>query len=240
MRKFLMIMLLLLLLPSIGYPTPNFILIPTNRYWTTIQGSTDTRFKVGDSVNLYGVFIPAGEYGDAMVFTPLQDGRLAVRHFYLNDTSPLPVSNLRRAVHFRGVITGDSHYGYGFELSVLSMEELNLSDLLPNNARIVIRRVAEDFAYQISQINLNDISLPIEVSYNAGFVIPSDRFNGRDLEFSFIDESGNLVSQVDRYFKLPPFNDPRILRFMEVYYIYDRKADVVKNIVITARGEFLE
>lgn len=226
--------------PVIGCAAPALKLFTTNNYYYTIEGTKDDRFKMKENVDIYGVYIPAGEYGDVMVFTPQPDGRLAVRHFYLTSASPLPPSELRRAVHMRGIITGDNHYSYGYEISILSLDEITMDTLLPIDARQAIRRAAEDSAYDISQINLNDISIAAEIGYNAGFRIPTDRFKGKDLEFAFVDDTGKIIAQVDRNFQLPPKDDPRILRYMEVYYLYDSEKQKVPTAVVTARGEFLE
>jgi len=223
-----------------GYPAMKLTLVPTNSFWVTILGDKDSRFKTGDNVDLNGIFISAGEYGDVLAFTMTEENHLEVRHFYLTSAGPIARTSLRKPVHMRAIITGNKHYGYGYEVSILSLDELQLNSILTIPVKAAIRQVAWDTAWDISQINLSDISLPQEVAYNAGFRIASDHFRGEDLDFSFWDETGNLVGVIDDSLRLPPFDDPRIIRVMEVYYIYDRAQSKMDKIVVTARGEFLE
>jgi hypothetical protein len=224
----------------VGYPAMKLTLVPTNSFWVTVPGEKDSRFSIGDNVDLKGVFISAGEYGDVLVFTMKEDNNLEVRHFYLTSAGPIARTSLRKPAHMRGIITGNKHYGYGYEVSILSLDEVELNDVLTIPVKQAMRQAAWDTSWDVSQINLSDISLPQEVQYNAGFRIASDRFRGEDLDFSFWDETGNLIGAMDDTLRLPPFNDPRIVRVLEVYYIYDVAQAKMDKIVVTAHGEFLE
>jgi hypothetical protein len=223
-----------------GYPAMKLTLEPTNSFWITIPGDKDSRFAIGDNIDLKGVFISAGEYGDVLVFTMTPNSHLEVRHFYLTSAGPVARTSLRKPVSMRAIITGNRHYGYGYEVSILSLDEVPLNDVLTIPIQAAIRKTAWDTTWDISQINISDISLPREVQYNGGFRIAPDYFRGEDLDFSFWDETGNLVGVLDDTLRLPPFDDPRIIRVMEVYYIYSREQSKMDSIVVTARGEFLE
>jgi hypothetical protein len=223
-----------------SYSAMKLTLVPTNSYWVTIPGDKDTRFKTGDNVDLNGIFISAGEYGDVLVFTMTKENHLEVRHFYLTSAGPIARTSLRKPVHMRGIITGNKHYGYGYEVSILSLDEVQLNSILTIPVQAAIRNAAWDSSWDISQINLSDISLPREAAYNAGFRIATDHFRGEDVDFSFWDDTGNFVGVIDDSLRLPPFDDPRIVRVMEVYYIYDVVQSKMDKIVVTAHGEFLE
>jgi hypothetical protein len=225
---------------ALGYPAMELTLVPTNSFWVTIPGDKDDRFTIGDDVDLKGIFISAGEYGDVLVFTMTEENHLEVRHFYLTSAGPIARTSLRKPVHMRAIITGNKHYGYGFEVSILSLDEVAVNDILTIPIKQAMRQAAWDTAWDISQINLSDISLPQEVQYNAGFRIASYYYRGTNLDFSFWDETGDYIGALDDSLRLPPFDDPRIIRVLEVYYIYSCTKAQMDRIVVTAHGEFLE
>ncbi len=135
-----------------------------------------------------------------------------------------------------GKIT-DKTLSYLFSLEIQNCEILTL----PKAPSKQLHKAIRDYEIEIRSINLDDLSKEWAKKYNIGYELPEDAFEQLQAELHYIDFEHQYEFYLCLEERIPPLeNDQATFRYFQVWALYDRPKEHIKNIIITIRGERLE
>ncbi len=225
-----------------AYSGPPVYAIRGTHPWETLKGSEDPEYRPGDIVVISGSWREGGTPGGSVralsVGEPIvpEDGiildsyPISERVFYLNTPIEKPDDFLK----ITGLITGDDLYAYGYIVDNESETTLEIPE--PDEA--LIRADIEAMVPRIREVELNDITGSFHHELNAGYEIKADpaaagiSIAGRDFERGLTIYHAFLE-------QLPPYEDPRWYRSLDLYMVYDDDGAIIFGVVCVG-GYFLE
>jgi hypothetical protein len=241
-RIYISLVTLALLISGCAYDGPPVYAIKGTYPWQTLKGSEDAEYQPGDIVVVRGGWreggTPGGSVRTLSVGEPetlgvdilLEGYPISERAFYLNRTFDETADFLK----VTGLITGDDLYAYGYVVDNESETPTEIPGIDPD----VILADIEAMTPRIREVNLDDITSEMHYEFNEGYDIDADpavaeiRIAGRDFEL------GLTVYEVFLE-QLPPYEDPRWYRSLDLFMVYDDDS-VLQFGVVCVGGYFLE
>lgn len=234
-------MFLAVFISGCAYDGPSVYAIRGTQPWETLRGSEDSEYKPGDIVVIRGGWREGGTPGGSVRVlsvgeTDVVDDMLLAgypiseRVFYLNK----PIETPGDFLEVTGLLTGDDLYAYGYIVD----NESEKSAEIPKPDEDAIRADIAAMAPRIREVELDDITSSFHHELNAGYDIKADpaaaeiRVAGRDFERGLTIYEAFLE-------QLPPYEDPRWYRSLDLYMVYDDDG-TIKYGVVCVGGYFLE
>ncbi|MCP4231053.1 MAG: hypothetical protein GY771_13020 [bacterium] len=235
------LIILSLFVSGCAYDGPPVYAMRGTHPWQTLRASEDPEYKPGDVVVVRGSWREGGTPGGSIrvlsVGEPdvIDDILLAgypitERVFYLNKTIEVPGGFLEGT----GLITGDDLYAYGYVVD----NETELPADFPETDADVIFADIEAMASRVREVNLDDITSSMHHELNEGYRIKANpaaaeiRVAGRDFERGLTIYEAFLE-------QLPPYEDPRWYRTLDLFMVYDDNTGLQFGVVCVG-GYFLE
>jgi len=218
--------------------------IVENRFIVVDEARVDV-ITSGQLRNVSGIYTFSGENGLITESYLDSDSRIHIGYYYLTEpvhdmtagygTQPLPVNT-------KLVIKDVSLYGYA---CLASIHEFNIDEnLITDLGRIekeVIEPNIKEIWNKILQVNLSEISIKRYTSLMENYILPNDGYNQFEYYslFAYIPDE-NLIVFEGEGSRLPPTDDPRVIRKLMLYPVYNYKEGRLIKIIYTIKGEFLE
>jgi hypothetical protein len=240
-KIYISLILLALFISGCAYNGPPVYAIRGTHPWQTLRGTEDAEYKPADIVVVSGGWREGGTPGGSVrvlsVGEPASSDDMSLtappiseRVFYLNK----PIETPGDFLEVTGLITGDDLYAYGY---IVDNESEKLAEI-PELDENVIRSDIAAMAPRVREVELDDITSSFHHGFNAGYDIKADpaaaeiRIAGRDFERGLTIYEAFLE-------QLPPYEDPRWYRSLDLYMVYDDD-DAIKYGVVCVGGYFLE
>ena len=240
-RTSILLLSLILFVAGCAYTGPPVYAIKGTHPWQTLKGSDDAEYKPGDIVVIRGGWREGGTPGgsvrvlsvgepDAIDDLLLAGYPITERVFYLNRVIEEPAGFMK----VTGMITGDDLYAYGY---ILDNENETPAEIPEVDAGVIFADIAV-MAPRIREVNLDDITSVMHHELNEGYRIKADpaaaeiRIVGRDFERGLTVYEAFLE-------QLPPYEDPRWYRSLDLFMVYSDD-DILQFGVVCVGGYFLE
>ena len=240
-KLYISLLTIALFLSGCAYDGPPVYAIRGTHPWQTLKASEDTEYQPGDIAIVRGGWREGGTPGGSVrvmsAGEPVSENDISLtappiseRVFYLNK----PIETPGDFLEVTGLITGDDLYAYGYIVD----NESEAAIEIPEPDEDVIRADIAAMAPRIREVELDDITSSFHYELNAGYDIKADpaaaevRVAGRDFERGLTIYEAFLE-------QLPPYEDPRWYRSLDLYMVYDDDG-AIKYGVVCVGGYFLE
>jgi hypothetical protein len=201
--------------------------------------------KSGQLRDVSGIYTFSGENGLITQSYIDNENRIHISYYYLTEpvhdmvagygTEPLPV---KASIIIKEV----SLYGYA---CLASISKFEINDNLTVDINRIVKEVLEleikGMWSKLSQVNLAEISIKRYQSLMEKYKLPEDGYSevAYYTLFAYIPDENLIVFEAEGL-HLPPTDDPRIMRKLMLYPVYDFKEGRIIKIIYTIKGEFLE
>ncbi|MGQ9707154.1 MAG: hypothetical protein ACUVWP_09210 [bacterium] len=218
--------------------------INENRFVVVDEASVDI-IKSGQLRNVSGIYTFTGESGLITESYLDESSKIHLSYYYLIEpihdmvagygSEPLPVK-----VKF--IIKEVSLYGYA---CLVSMKNFEINDSLTSDIYRIKKEVLEpkinEIWSDISMVNLSEISIKRYQSLMEKYKLPNDGYNKITCWtlFAYVPDE-NIILFEGEGPCLPPIDDPRVMRKLMLYPVYNYKEGKLIKIIYTIKGEFIE
>jgi hypothetical protein len=212
--------------------------------WHTIIGAEDDAYSVGDMVSVKGKYYAGGTDGGSVLVLDISEAvggeteileayPILQRRFFLNkfETGADEIT----VVDVTGNIIADDVYHYGYLLDVISTEAADEPELDETRVRADLA----DASDAVKKIELDEITGRLHHQYNEGYKIVADPA-AAEVTWAGTDYVSGLAVVKAALEQLPPYEDPRLYRELDVYLVYPAEGGECLWAVVCVGGYFLE